>query len=233
MTVIGIGPSIADDLVAMGVKSIKDLDKKVKQGTIEVSSAIKTGLKFYGKVKAAIPRQEVTEIYKRIKAIVKIPSLEIVICGSYRRQLETSNDIDVLMYHPRYVTRGDVEDSDVLKRVKASLVKYKFLVGHLDHLGKTKYMGFCQYSKHHPVRRIDIRFVPWQSRATALMYFTGSRNFNETLRRHAKTKNMKLNEYGLYMVVSNTKLKRIKTNTEQDIFNALKKPYCAPHERNL
>lgn len=118
MTVIGIGPSIAEDLLALGVKSINDLDKKVRQGSIEVSSAIKTGLKFYDKVKTAIPRQEVTNILEKIKSIIKIPLLEIIICGSYRRQLETSNDIDVLMYHPNFITRGDVDNSDVLKRVK-------------------------------------------------------------------------------------------------------------------
>jgi DNA polymerase/3'-5' exonuclease PolX len=64
-------------------------------------------------------------------------------------------------------------------------------------LGKTKYMGFGKYLDN-PVRRIDIRFVPYESYFSALLYFTGSAELNKQMRQIAKLKNLTLSEYGLF-----------------------------------
>lgn len=229
MSVIGIGTSMANKLIQDGVTSITDLKKKISNGDIKVTHAIETGLKFHGKVKTDIPRAEIDDIYQLLIQTILIPHLHITICGSYRRGLVTSNDIDVLLFHPQYKTRKDIQKSDILYQVKIALVKAKFLKGHLDHRGKTKYMGFCKY-KRCPIRRIDIRFVPWISKATALLYFTGSKEFNERIRKHAKQSNMTLNEYGIY-VKQDSQLKRIVTHTEQDVFRVLKLNYMEPSER--
>lgn len=235
MEVIGVGAALADQFIQAGVTSVRDLKTKVSNGTLEarhgirVTHAVKTGLKFYGKVRLDIPRTEMDAIADFLHQTVQIPQVTVTICGSYRRGTATSNDIDVLLWHRQCMTRPEVQKSDMLETVKAILTTHKFLKGHLDYKGKTKYMGFCKL-KNHPVRRIDIRFVPYQSRATALLYFTGSKAFNEQTRQHAKQNNLILNEYGLYSRQPSG-LKRVVTATEKDIFRHLQIAFMEPRER--
>ena len=92
---------------------------------------------------------------------------------------------------------------------------------------KTKYMGFCKY-KNNLIRRIDIRFVTFDYYYSALMYFTGSAEFNKKLRKIAKEKGYKLSEYGLTNLNNNEK---IQINSENDIFNFLNLQYLKPKYR--
>ena len=91
----------------------------------------------------------------------------------------------------------------------------------------TKYMGFAKYKKK-PVRRIDIRFVTYESFHSALLYFTGSADLNKKMRQLAKTKGYKLSEYGLFKLTTG---ERIKTKSEEDIFKKLGMSYIDPKLR--
>jgi DNA polymerase/3'-5' exonuclease PolX len=73
--------------------------------------------------------------------------------------------------------------------------------------------------------RIDVRSVTKEQYPFALLYFTGSKQFNTTIRLHAKKMGYKLNEYNL----GNFKGDIIRT--EKDIFKALKIKYLKPEER--
>jgi DNA polymerase/3'-5' exonuclease PolX len=89
-------------------------------------------------------------------------------------------------------------------------------------------MGLCQLSKKHNIRRIDIRFIPQESYYTALLYFTGSANFNQQIRRVALSMGYKLNEY--YLLNNNNIPFKIKS--EKHIFDLLNMEYVSPNERN-
>ena len=62
---------------------------------------------------------------------------------------------------------------------------------------KKKFMGACKL-KGGFVRRLDIRLIDYKSYYTALMYFTGSMEYNIKMRNIAIEKGYQLNEYGLY-----------------------------------
>ena len=96
----------------------------------------------------------------------------------------------------------------------------------------TKYMGICKLVSRSKGRRIDIRFIPYRSRASALLYFTGSGVFNKAMRLHAKKKGYLINEYGLYKVSKEGGHELIETETEEDIFKILDLKYKLPKERN-
>jgi DNA polymerase (family 10) len=79
-------------------------------------------------------------------------------------------------------------------------------------------------------RRIDIRFVPYNSYGAALLYFTGSKTFNTTIRQHALGKGYSLSEFGL----KNKKDDSLITfATEEELFKFLNYPYKTPQERNI
>jgi DNA polymerase/3'-5' exonuclease PolX len=149
------------------------------------------------------------------------------ICGSYRREKETSNDIDILISKLNTNANGN-NLNIIINELKSSNKNDLLLVDDItDKNIKTKYMGFCKY-KDNPVRRIDIRFVPFKSYYTALLYFTGSKDLNTKMRIKAHELGYKLSEYHLIDIDKN---KKIKINSEYDIFHLLKMEYLPPNLR--
>jgi DNA polymerase beta len=245
-TVVGIGRNTAILLYDMGIKSVADLKKKVDNNIIEVNDKIKIGLEYYNKFEGNIPRKEITKIYKILQNIVKKVNKKLKlnennqfileICGSYRRGNNTSNDIDVLITKVD-TNRNNIPKENYLKlfvdiltnNLKENKEK-PLLVQNLTDNFETKYMGFLKYLNN-PIRRIDIRFLTFDSYYSALLYFTGSAELNKRMRVIAKKKGYKLSEYGLEK--NNNQHIVIDINSEADIFKILEMEYLQPTERNL
>lgn len=235
--IFGIGHKKAFELVTeYGIKSIDALKKAYNDGIIELNDQIVIGLRYYDIYKQNIPRSEIDKmnVYldKKSKEVDKL--LSITICGSYRRGKPTSNDIDVLITHPKIKTKLQLISNDnyLLKFVK-KLKDDKFILDDLtDKDFEIKYMGYCKYKnkEDYPVRRIDIRYIPYESYPASLQYFTGSANFNQKIRTVAIQLGYLLNEYGLYKLV-NGKKKKIKLESEKDIFDKLGLEYLPPEKR--
>lgn len=233
--VYGIGNTKASELVhSYNIKTVKELKKAHSEGKINLNDNAILGLKYYGVYKPQIPRKEMKKMDKYIKKLAsKIDeNLKIEICGSYRREKKFSNDIDCMMTHENIVTIDDLEnESNYLQQFIEFAKEKSFIVDSItgDDV-ETKFMGFCQYSEDLPIRRIDIRYMPYNSYYAALLYFTGSGQFNRNMRQIAKKMGYKLNEYGLYKKTKKG-LKKIKINSEEDIFKKLDMEYVEPKER--
>jgi DNA polymerase/3'-5' exonuclease PolX len=221
--VVGIGTVIAQKLIQKyKIKSLKELIKKVNSGEIKVNDKIKLGLKYAGKFKGNIPRQHIDDMQDYLKQL----NPHIVICGSYRRGLEYSSDIDVLLYSRDLLTMDDVKKSNMLNDYVKLLTKNKFIVDNITNNNVTKYMGFAKWAN--TIRRIDVRLIPYESIHPALVYFTGSYELNRIMRKKAKELGYKLNEYGLY---KNNKF--IYIPSEKELFKKLGMKYLKPTERNI
>lgn len=230
MEVVGIGKSIAQDLIKKyKVKSLEDLKKRFKSGEIELNEKVQIGLKYAGKFEGKIPRKQIDDMYEYLESTLKrFPDLTVTICGSYRRGLPTSNDIDVLLCDLGMLSMTDVKKSTLLKEVVNVLKKEKFIVDDIAGVDiSTKYMGFCKWKKH-PFRRIDIRLLPVESYYAAVSYFTGSYELNKVMRQKAKKLGLKLNEYGLY-----DGGEMLDIGSEEDLYTLLDIEYLPPEERNL
>jgi DNA polymerase/3'-5' exonuclease PolX len=230
--VVGIGKNIATDLInKYGITSLQDLKVRVKAKTIEVNDKIKLGLKYAGKFETKIPRKIITRIYDIISDLAKSsnPNLIVTICGSYRRGLHQSSDIDVLICDLNLMFKEDLEESNVLKKFVSVLKKSKLITDDItSDKVISKYMGFCKYNKKN--YRIDIRLVPLESYFTALVYFTGSYQLNTQMRLSAKKLGYKLNEYGLYKISTG---ESILITSEAQLFETLKMEYLEPEQRNI
>ena len=232
--IIGIGDSTAYKLSnRYGINTVSQLISAVKNNQIKITEQIRLGLKYYGIVQRNIPRKETELIEKYINnEATKInKNLQIVFCGSYRRENTVSGDIDVLVYHNDIITKNDIKSNEkYLELLVNNLIKNKFIVDNLTNKNySVKYMGFCKY-KNNPVRRIDIRFIAKESLASALLYFTGPYELNTLMRIEAKKQNMLLNEYGIFKI-KNNKFTKINVLNEKDIFHLLGMKYLHPNER--
>jgi DNA polymerase/3'-5' exonuclease PolX len=232
--VFGIGRVKAIELINVyNIKSVDELKQAVKNNKIDLPENIIMGLKYYGIYKQQIPRSEVLEydlvLHKILEKIDK--QLIGVICGSYRRLAKESNDIDLLLVHPNINTINHVHQSNILLKIVDQFKKENIIIDSLtDPDTATKFMGFCQLNNKN-VRRIDIRFMPYESYYTSLLYFTGSGDFNRKMRLLAIQLDYKLNEYGLYKILKNDKYKKIPISSEKDVFDYLGMEYLEPQFR--
>lgn len=231
--IIGIGSSKAQELIEKyNIKNINDLIIQVNNNKIIVNDKIKLGLKYYGKVQDKIPRSEIDLIkkfltYKFNKFNIKLSTNYFFeIAGSYRRGKSFSGDIDILVSINKPINNDLSIIIQMLEKPSKKNNNKPFLLDNLTDYGETKYMGFAQF-KNNPIRRIDIRFVPFQHFHSALLYFTGSMELNKKMRQIAKKKGLKLNEYGLQDEEGNY----LEIKSEKEYFEKLDLEYLEPKYR--
>jgi DNA polymerase/3'-5' exonuclease PolX len=226
LLVTGIGIVRAKKLISSGIKDIESLKEGINNKIIKSTHHIDIGIKYYNDLKIKIPRDEIDKIKIIINNVIKKIDKDLLfeICGSYRRGLSESGDIDILISNPNYLE--DIYDQQFLNKIVKELEKINFIIDHLTSKGNTKFMGICRINK--TARRIDIRIVNYQSYYTSIIYFTGSKEFNIYLRKEALSKNYTLNEYFLTNIHTG---EHISIHSEKEIFEILKIPYLEPKER--
>jgi DNA polymerase/3'-5' exonuclease PolX len=209
MGIYGVGIVKAIDFYESGYRTLEDIPQD------GLTKAQKLGLKYYKELNTKLKRKEITKIFKRIEELLEDEVDNVTVVGSYRRGKAESGDIDILVStstkHP------------TLAEIVAILDK-NAVVKHTLALGKTRFAGITTK----PYRRIDIRLVKTDEYPCALMYFTGSKDFNIYMRKRAISMYMKLNEYHLYYDYDNS---IADIEEESDIFVALDMDYVAPEDR--
>ena len=242
--IVGVGHAKALEFYNQGITSVKILKNKIKKKEIEVNDKVILGLKYHGVYQVNIPRKEITDVYKMLKKVVKKMNKKydysdnkkycFEICGSYRREKPKSNDIDVLFTKFGTTDKSSKKDKHLerlvkklKKNIRSNNNKPLLVDDMTDKKIETKYMGFSKY-KNNPVRRIDIRYIPYSSYHSALLYFTGSGDLNKKMRQIAKNKGYKLSEYGLFKLSDNSK---VKITSERDVFKILGLEYLPPRLR--
>jgi DNA polymerase (family 10) len=212
----GVGPKTVVTLYKkLGIKTVKDLEKAAKNHKIsplpgfgeKTEKNILEGIGFLKKSKGRFllvdALSEVEEIKSKLKWIDKIS-----VAGSVRRKKETIGDVDFLATSKNYEKAMDFFTS--LKDVVKVWGK-----------GKTKSSVRTKSGLD-----IDLRIVPKKSFGSALQYFTGSKEHNIKTRKIAINKGLKLNEYGLFKGE-----KRIKADSEEEIYKALGMRWISPELR--
>jgi len=234
--VSGIGPSGAKKyVVEKGVRTLDDL-RKIEH---ELTHHQKIGLKYFEEFETKIPRAEMKILESIVKETIKEldPLLIATVCGSYRRGLPQSGDVDFLITNPNY-TSDKKKDSDVLDKLVPILKKKKFITDDLSH-GKIKYNGVCilpeeinQETRLH--RRIDFRLIPFDQFYCGLLYFTGSDYFNRNMRVVAQERGFTLSEYSINAAgETGIKGEPLEVFSEKDVFDILGMPYKKPKERSI
>lgn len=223
----GIGPNKAQELAKVGIHTIDELkaivkdlnvDDMIGSSTIKYTQAIKVGLEFEAhteKTRMSVPEHDA--IAKPIIYDIrnKFPQVKVSFAGSRRRWSGfnmdyTIGDIDIIIG----VQKDDLKDF------------YKNLVGYLDEVvmeGSKKVSGVKN------ARQIDFRIVDIDCYESLLFHATGPMKWNIGMRKIAISKNLMLNEYGLFDRETKTHI----TSNEEEIMKTLIGKYIAPCEREL
>lgn len=216
-----LGPGRIGKLYFMaGVSNKRELIKYAKSG--EMTNLPGFGEKSVEKILQAIAsdqqkkkrhaRKEAEPVAKKLLGILKkmksVKGAEVA--GSYRREAATVGDLDILV-------TGDLDNEKALKAVRKAFGTITILGS-----GETK-ISFVIFPQN---LQIDIRFLPEESYGAALLYFTGSKNFNVKMRKKAIEMGYLLNEYGLFKDGE-----YYKGVNEKEVFKALNMKYVEPKNR--
>lgn len=210
MDVWGVAGVQARAWYSAGYRSIDDVRA---DPPTDLTEQQRLGLKYYEQLKDRVPRDTITHFYELVKDA--LPNATIEIGGSYRREVPTSGDVDVLIM-------GATSDE-----VARAFEEAELTVDVLKH-GTDRYTAVMTDGES--LFKVDVFIVPKNEWAPALLYVTGSMLNNLAMRGKAKRMGMLLNQHGLYKISGDEHI-LIPTKTERDIFDALGMKYLEPRER--
>ena len=215
----GLGPKTVAALhKKLGIKDVNGLEAAARKNKLigianireKAQANILKGIEILRRGRERIPLKTAFSIAEELKSYLAVSSAveKIEIAGSLRRRKETIGDIDILIASSR--------PQEVGKRFLAYPHIKKVLAE-----GETKYSFITSFNL-----QVDLRIVDKRSFGAALLYFTGSKDFNISLRRIAQEQGYKINEYGIFSL--GPSLKKLGGEKEKEIFNFLKMRYIPP-----
>ncbi|HIF30487.1 MAG TPA: DNA polymerase/3'-5' exonuclease PolX [Planctomycetaceae bacterium] len=220
----GMGPKKAAVLYQeLHIKSLDELKIACETGQVrklsgfgeKTEQAILANLEFAATAGDRIYWSEADAVASDIRQFLlegpaKLEQLELA--GSYRRCKETIGDLDILIVSQ--------EPDAVMDRFAAYPSLRDTIVR-----GGTKMSIRLQSGL-----QVDLRLVPEESFGAALQYFTGSKEHNVELRGRAKSRGLKINEWGVYRIDGEEET-YIAGQTEEDVYQTLELPWIPPELR--
>jgi len=220
LKIAGLGAKKARAIhVALGISTLDELEAAAKDGKLrdlpgfgktseqKILSGIDRLRTHAGRFLRPVALTEAARLVELVRSVPGVQQVEVG--GSVRRCSETSKDIDLVVTadSPEAVMEAFATDEGVLE-----------IIGR----GPTK----CSVQLA-AGPSADLRVVPEESFACALMYFTGSKAHNIAIRGRAQKLGLRLNEYALLREEDGTALP---TPDEAAIYAAVGVPNWIPPE---
>jgi DNA ligase (NAD+) len=212
--IYGVGTVKAKELVSKGFTTIQQLRENI--ATAEFNEKQLIGLQYYEPLLERIPRGEIILYECRLRKL----GIKFEIVGSYRRGATHSGDIDIIITS---------SISSEFNKMLNTLIREKIIIEVLAK-GPSKCLAISQLSPDHLPRRIDFLFTSAEEYPFAILYFTGSKEFNTFFRSFANEKGYSINEH---TIISTTNQKiTYSFKNEEDIFTFIGLDYVEPNQRN-
>jgi DNA polymerase (family X) len=208
--------------------SVEEVEKVAREGKLRdlagfgekseenILKAVEAFKRSAGRFRADVAAEEAEKLVTFISGFGK-PIEAVTPAGSLRRGKETVGDLDLLVtipsakYNPKSV-----------EAIAQHILNYPEIGQQLAH-GENK-VSFLLKSG----MQVDVRILEKESFGAALLYFTGSKEHNVTLRGRANKMGLTLNEYALATLKGERPVAR---STEEEIYAKLDLDYIPPELR--
>ena len=235
-----IGPSKATQLYQQGITSIEMLQARPEL----VNRKQLIGLRHYQDLTQRIPRSEMLQWEESLQFLAQetLSELEITLhqmqlTGSFRRQTPTSGDVDFSI-----AVREGEDISHLMEDLKDALIATSCLQPEdVISYGPHKLMCVARISPVSTARHLDIFIFHEAQFPFALLFATGSGEFNIKLRNHALQLGWSLSDKALCQGQAGgppptsqqlqEKIGKPDITDERDIFHFLGIEYITPSER--
>ena len=197
------------------LRDLPGFGEKSEQTILKAAEQFKN-LSGSGRVRINVADEEAQKLVAYIEKAG--PAVEsVTLAGSLRRGKETIGDLDLLVtMRPAHDKQKDVD------AVADHILKYPGIEQKLAH-GENKVSVQLGNGL-----QVDVRLLEKVNFGAALLYFTGSKAHNVTLRGRANDMGWTLNEYALTTLKGG---KVVASKTEEDIYSKLKLEYIEPELR--
>jgi DNA polymerase/3'-5' exonuclease PolX len=217
---MGIGEERAKQLIAEGLTKINQLHMKKWLVKLPEETQLFMKLKPLDK----IPHDDIQTLEPYINKL-QTDEMKLQLVGSYRRGKPFSRDIDVML-----ISDDTNAIEKFLENLKTSLNNKAYPYSK----GKDKLSVVLDVSdilgKNNTLYKLDAFRVLPEDQLPMLLYSTGSKQFNISMRGRAKKKGLLLNQNGLFKK-NNGQLVKIPIDSEQGYFEALDMEYKEPKDR--
>jgi DNA polymerase beta len=226
--IYGVGPVKAKMLIEKGIKTVKQLREAVAKDPSILNEKQKIGVQYYEDLLKRISRAEM-EKHEKVLLGELLKGMRGTIVGSYRRGAKDSGDIDVLLtMDGKTEKERDAAFAEYIDKLKKS--------GYIAELlseGTQKSFSIVKLGPMEVSRRLDLLLVPSEQFPFALLYFTGSGDFNVAFRKHALSLGYTLNEHEMKTTgKKDVEVKHIPSfKHEAEIFAFLGLKYKEPKQR--
>jgi DNA polymerase (family X) len=192
------------------VASLKGFGAKTQTKILE-------GLRFLGEVGQRVRIDQAyplgIALLDRLKELPGV--VRATLCGSLRRRRESAKDIDILI---------SAANAKPIMEAFVSLPEVLQVTGHGD--TKSSIVAAMHIDAERIVLNADLRIVPDNVFAFAMLHFTGSKDHNIRLRQRAIDRGLSLSEWGL-----GNATKQWKCESEEEVYKALGLAFIPPELR--
>lgn len=216
----GLGPKRVHALFhELDIHTAEQLERAARDGVIQtlpgfgaktearILDALQAHADTERRFKLAVAGRYAKPLVAYLKEVAGVKQVELA--GSYRRARETVGDLDILVTTggsgraviERFVAYDEVDSVVSSGSTRATVVLHSGL-------------------------QVDLRVVAEASYGAALYYFTGSRSHNIAVRKLARKRGLKINEYGVFRGE-----RRIAGKSETDVLKSIGLPYIPPELR--
>ncbi|KAL0135020.1 hypothetical protein V8B55DRAFT_1556564 [Mucor lusitanicus] len=244
--VFGVGVTTARLWWEMGYKTLQQVLDNAK-----LTATIKLGIELFPDFDQMMSREDVKEIIDIVtKEVVSIDSECFVVpVGGYRRGKTKNGDVDLIISSKRAENMRGFLNKLTQRLIEKGYLKHKLWhsaeIKKLNHAERPSVGGrqqfdnfdkcFCAFLQPSTGihRQVDlICVVNPDELATAILGWTGSRQFERAIRDYAKKeKNMLLNNQGIHFELGGQR-QRFVVHSERDAFDIIGVPYLEPEFRN-
>jgi len=231
----GVGPKLVQTLwKERGITSVAALEEALAAGRLDglagvgdkKREAIARALEAYHRHVGRTPLAEIGAIAEpmvdRLRAVAGVERVEVA--GSYRRRKDTIGDIDLL------VVAATEAAARAVTHEFTSYPEVTEVLGSGETRSSVRLANGVQ---------VDLRVIEEAAFGAALLYFTGSKAHNVTLRQLALDQGLHLSEYGLFEGGGSTETPatpgaagaRVAGRTEEEIYGRLGLAWIPPELR--
>lgn len=211
-SVRGVGIKTAVNLYRAGIKTVQELSDACDSGVVtnkQIVGGVKLALKSSGRLPITKVLPVLEPLLNRIRNLPEVERAEF--CGSIRRGMDTVKDADVI----------------VLSNDREKTSKFFLSLGEPIVDGTDKLRVIIPVDLMNSIQ-FDLLFADKRSFGSSILYFTGSKEHNISMRQRALEIGLTLNEHGF---CERNGGPRFGGETEEGVYKRLSIPYHPPELR--
>jgi len=182
--IYGVGPKIAADWSAKGYSSVAQIKKAHQNGSLQLTKLQAIGIKYFRDLAHPIPRKEAIKIFAQFKS--KLPGLEVELMGSFGMKdpaKQEGKDLDILVVNAKM--------GEIVKSLGDWIVCEA-------ELGEKMGVFLMKFPGYPRVVHVDVKIATKEQKPFYTLYFRSGEKFSRKIRKIAKDRGYKLNQYGLF-----------------------------------